>query len=124
MATFRVRVGRDTLLEDDVVGMGIYAVLPDPDSLGTLVVVQVVPGGTGCEAKYHVLEVGDEAPRITDGFGDCGAFPTLTILPDGLRLYFSGWLPTAVLTHPDEYPHEHADPETWEYRQGRLRKVN
>jgi hypothetical protein len=127
--------GRTLLVDSLAVSVTLFGWWDDPRMmvpegrtpaapLGSIALLKVLSGGSGCPACFRVLELtSDGSSFITEEFGTCAEWPDAVWFDAGgaMRMRFSDYARAAVRSEPGfrEDP-----PTTWIYRTGgRLEKI-
>jgi len=110
--TWRVWVdGREVLADSAMMTVRVYAatlaLYPR-----VVVVLEMVPGGSACGARYRILNVPDQGPpTLTREFGTCDDLPAFTWVRGGFRMAFEPFERSGRATPA---------PERYEYRDSTL----
>ncbi|HEU4882297.1 MAG TPA: hypothetical protein VFT45_08635 [Longimicrobium sp.] len=91
---------------------------------GPIALIQVVLGGTGCPARFRVVElVRRDSVAVTEQFGTCNEAPSAVWFDraGALWMRFDPYAPHFIRADPE---YRDPPPTTWVYRTGgRLREV-
>ncbi|HEX8905854.1 MAG TPA: hypothetical protein VF771_13470, partial [Longimicrobiaceae bacterium] len=113
--------GRAMLSEEFAMSMEVYALIPATPAHGTLVVLRREDGGNGCEGLFRVVEMRfGRAPRVTDEFGNCVAYPDVFTADGGLRMEFAPWWTRWQEAEPG---FRRPPGQAFAYRAGRMARV-
>lgn len=81
--------GRQVLADSTVMAVRVYAVT-HAFYPRVVAVLEMVPGGSACGARYRVLDVPDQGPpTLTREFGNCNDLPAFTWVRGGFQMSFA-----------------------------------
>lgn len=111
---FQVKLGERVLFESTVKTGEVQAKFPQ--NKPTLVVLGISEQALACAGYSYVVDVSGRKPKMTEAFGNCNPAPkisyrnrTITIkFPDGRR---------------DRGAYKYGAAETWQYANGKLKRI-